>query len=107
MEALVMSSMRHDPSHRRSPILGSVTRVTAGGGTGGADLRGRRPALSIIVPAKNEADSLPQLVGEILDAFRPKVRGEADGPRLEEFEIVVVDDGSTDASPDVLRDLMV
>jgi len=72
-----------------------------------ADARGRRSALSIIVPAKNEADSLPQLVNEITAAFRPKTRGETCGPRLDEFEIVVVDDGSTDTSPEVLRDLMV
>ena len=69
-----MSSMRHDPSHRRGPILGSVTRLSSGS----ADPRGRNAALSIIVPAKNEADSLPQLIREILEAFRPKVRGAVD-----------------------------
>ncbi|MDB5352864.1 MAG: glycosyl transferase [Planctomycetota bacterium] len=97
-----MSSMRHDPSHRR-PILGSVTRLVGDG----SDVRGRRPSLSIIVPAKNEADSLPQLVAEITAAFRPKVLGQTEGSRLDAFEIVVVDDGSTDASPNVLRDLMI
>ena len=97
-----MSSMRHDPSHRRGPILGSVTRLSSGA----ADPRGRRAALSIIVPAKNEADSLPQLVREILDAFRPKVRGEADSAALDDFEIVIVDDGSTDRTSAVLGELM-
>ena len=95
-----MSSMRHDPSHVRGPSFGPSSRVSA-------DARGRRPSLSIIVPAKNEADSLPQLVSEIVAAFRPKVRGETAGPRLDEFEIVVVDDGSTDRSPEVLRELMI
>lgn len=97
-----MSSMRHDPSHRR-PILGAVTRLAPSG----VDVRGRRPALSIIVPAKNEADSLPQLITEITEAFRPKVLGLAEGPRLDDYEIVIVDDGSTDSTPDVLRRLMI
>ncbi len=96
-----MSSMRHDPSHVRGPMPGMASRPSV------ADARGRRSALSIIVPAKNEAESLPQLVQEITAAFRPKLRGETGGPRLDEFEIVVVDDGSTDNSPEVLRDLMV
>ena len=87
-----MTAMRHDPSHAR-------------GASPGPDPRERRAALSIIVPAKNEAESLPQLVAEIVDAFRPKVRGESAGPRLDEFEIVVVDDGSTDPTPEVLRRL--
>jgi cellulose synthase/poly-beta-1,6-N-acetylglucosamine synthase-like glycosyltransferase len=98
-----MSSMRHDSSHQRGPTLGSVTRLNLVG----ADARGRRPTLSIIVPAKNEADSLPQLVREILDAFRPKVQGAMDSAPLCEFEIVIVNDGSTDSTPDVLRELMI
>jgi dolichol-phosphate mannosyltransferase len=97
-----MSSMRHDPSHRRGPTLGSATRLSSGG----MDARGRRAMLSIIVPAKNEADSLPQLVREILDSFRPKRRGEVDSAPLDDFEIVIVDDGSTDATPRVLSELM-
>ena len=98
-----MSSMRHDPSHRRGPMLGSVTRLSLGG----PDPRGRRPTLSIIVPAKDEAASLPQLVREILDAFRPKVRGQADGAALSDFEVIIVDDGSTDDTPRVLGELMI
>lgn len=98
-----MSSMRHDPSHRRGPILGSVTRLP----TGVADPRGRGAALSIIVPAKNEADSLPQLVREILAAFRPKVRGAVDSAALDDFEILIVDDGSTDRTAAVLGELMI
>ena len=98
-----MSSMRHDPSHRRGPILGSVTRLSSGS----ADPRGRNAALSIIVPAKNEADSLPQLIREILEAFRPKVRGAVDSAALDDFEIVIVDDGSTDRTAAVLGELMI
>src|SRR5262249_45667506 len=78
-----------------APSLGAVTQAT----------EGRRGLLSIIVPAKNESASLPQLVEEIARAFRPLVE-RAEGPhRLEGFEILVVDDGSTDDTPLVLHRL--
>jgi glycosyltransferase involved in cell wall biosynthesis len=47
-----------------------------------------------VVPAKNEAASLAQLIDEIIKALRPMChRGQEE---LEGFEIVVVDDGSQD-----------
>src|SRR5271170_1541861 len=59
--------------------------------------------LSVVVPAKNEATSLPQLVHEIACALRPLC--EHNQRELVGFEIIVVDDGSTDLTQLVLQDL--
>jgi dolichol-phosphate mannosyltransferase len=58
---------------------------------------GRDPALSVsvVVPVRNEAGNITPLVAEIAAALRDR-----------QFEIVVVDDGSTDASARELCDLM-
>ncbi|HEY4554927.1 MAG TPA: glycosyltransferase family 2 protein [Lysobacter sp.] len=53
------------------------------------------PHLSVVVPVFNEQDNVEPLVREILAALRGAV----------EFEIVYVDDRSTDRTPDVLRRL--
>ena len=89
-----MSTMRHDRSQRPRPA-----GLAAGGMAVEAGPEAAR--LSIIVPAKNEAASLPQLVDEIARAFRPRV---ASG-KLGGFEVVVVDDGSTDETPATLERL--
>ncbi|MCF3936550.1 glycosyltransferase family 2 protein [Acuticoccus sp. M5D2P5] len=52
----------------------------------------QRPAISIIIPAKDEAGSIADLLEEINA-----------GPLTEPFEIVVVDDGSTDGTAGAVR----
>lgn len=54
------------------------------------------PRLSVVVPAYNEAPNLPTLVREIEEAV---------APLGEPWELVVVDDGSTDDTPAVLDSL--
>ena len=59
--------------------------------------------LSVVIPAKNEAASLSQLIDEIALALRPVT--ETERRVLDAFEIVVVDDTSTDHTQLVLSDL--
>ena len=54
------------------------------------------PELSIVVPLYNEAESLPSLMDQLLAALRPLGRS---------FELVLVDDGSSDDTAAVLRHL--
>ncbi|QUS54210.1 glycosyltransferase family 2 protein [Pseudovibrio brasiliensis] len=48
--------------------------------------------VSVVIPAKNERDNLPPLLDEIAEALKEY-----------RFEVIVVDDGSTDDSLDVLQ----
>jgi dolichol-phosphate mannosyltransferase len=54
------------------------------------------PGISCVLPARNEAASLPRTVAEWADALARLTR---------DHELIVVDDGSTDETPDVLRAL--
>jgi chlorobactene glucosyltransferase len=51
------------------------------------------PLISIVVPARNEAANIERCVGSLLAQNYP------------DFEVLVVDDGSTDATPAILRRL--
>jgi glycosyltransferase involved in cell wall biosynthesis len=57
----------------------------------------REGSISVIIPALNEADALPELVRRTEEALQP-----LDRP----YEIIVIDDGSEDATPAVLRELV-
>ena len=89
-----MSSIRRDLAHSHGQSGRSV----------GAS--GRDGTLSIVIPAKNEAANLPPLLAEVARAFRPLVGAGEHSHRLDGFEVVVVDDGSTDDSRAVLGRLM-
>ena len=61
------------------PALASGSRTEAGGG------------VSIVIPARNEARSLPRLLSSLTQQVEPPL------------EVLVVDDGSTDATAEVAR----
>ncbi len=56
-----------------------------------------RPALSVVSPCFNEEESLPELYRRVSAACREQVG--------DDYEIVLVDDGSSDASRTIIRDL--
>ncbi len=106
-----MSTRRYDPPQHAQP-LGSWHRIRRGDAAHAAwedrltELKAARlegSFLSVVVAAKNEAPSLPQLVEEIARALRPVCQCAASG--LGEFEIVLVDDGSTDETEQILLQL--
>ncbi len=55
-----------------------------------------RPTVSILVPARDEAENLPRFVEQCRAALEPAPFS---------FEVVVIDDGSRDATPTVLTEL--
>jgi glycosyltransferase involved in cell wall biosynthesis len=52
------------------------------------------PELSVVIPAFNEAERLGRTLGRVLDCLESLGRS---------FELIVVDDGSTDATAEVVR----
>lgn len=87
-----MVTLRQDQGHGLWPGFVQPERVA-----------GRAGVLSVVVAAKNEAESLPRLVREIVQALQPLTMRMDGG--LRGFEVVVVDDGSTDQTPLVLQAL--
>jgi dolichol-phosphate mannosyltransferase len=101
-----MSTIREDSS-QRTGRFGRARRSIREREDCGASTEPTSSAgvISVVVPAKNEAASLPRLVEEIARALRPLTIARASGPRLVGFEVVLVDDGSTDDTAEVLRRL--
>jgi glycosyltransferase involved in cell wall biosynthesis len=63
---------------------------------GSATVSLKAPQLSVVVPIYNEAESLPHLIEEINKSLQAIEM---------DYEIICVDDGSIDGSPDTLRKL--
>lgn len=59
-------------------------------------LQRSQPEVSVLLPAHNEAENLPTLIAEIDGTMRTVGRS---------YEIVVIDDFSSDRTPEVLREL--
>src|SRR5271165_3702351 len=115
----VMSSIRFDrpqqpastglskPQRPRSWEANPTGTTTLVPGVNDGPGPGLRVFLSVVIPARNESASLPQLVGEIANVLRPlcKTSRTVAPERLYAFEIIIVDDGSTDITPRVLEQL--
>jgi dolichol-phosphate mannosyltransferase len=56
-----------------------------------------RPYLSLVIPAYNEQENVEALLKRVGDALAQTGRP---------FEVVIIDDGSTDSTPQLLRDAM-
>ncbi len=61
-----------------------------------ATARPKFPSLSVFFPAYNDAPSLPSLIGRAFSVLREHV---------EQYEVIVINDGSRDETGAVLRDL--
>jgi glycosyltransferase involved in cell wall biosynthesis len=60
----------------------------------------RAPSLSIVIPAFNEEQRLPRLIEELANTAAPM----AARSRFTFLECVIADDGSTDATPELVRE---
>ena len=114
-----MSPLRFDRPHR-APLINLAgfrqaryrrikcpEEISCSAGACHASWIAAESSLSVVLPSRNEAASLPQLIEEIRSALCPLCARtpELDPRPLTDFEIIVVDDSSTDATPLVLAQL--
>lgn len=60
------------------------------------------PAVSVVVPAYNHGRFLPDLIHSLIGG--PTCLGDAPGQTFQSFEVIVVDDGSTDETAEIMSD---
>lgn len=66
---------------------------------------GNKPFFSVVIPAFNEQNRLPKTLAEI-DKYLTKQTYLSTSSGQANYEIIVVNDGSKDRTPEVVRDLM-
>jgi dolichol-phosphate mannosyltransferase len=107
-----MSFLRCDAARQSSPMQGLMhpflqDLASSVGAHSGDEPRSRASDgsfLSVVIPARNEAPSLAQLIDETTSSVRALCQCRPRG--LEGFEIILVDDASTDETRSVLNDLI-
>jgi glycosyltransferase involved in cell wall biosynthesis len=60
-----------------------------------SEVRPAAPDVSVLIPCKNEAENIPELIAEIAAALAGR-----------SFEVIVIDDGSDDGTAQVLKTMM-
>ena len=105
-----MSPVRFELAHQAAPFGGRATRPLETTqchhphvlrheiGRNTTTVPACIPCLSVIVPARNEAPSLSQLIREIVEVLRPLCQENSYGSKTLPggFEVIIVNDGSTD-----------
>jgi dolichol-phosphate mannosyltransferase len=103
-----MSFLRYDVARLTRGPSNAVPGVSGNTGRDVTDIPGDHNRnwafLSVVIPARNEAASLPQLIEETTSSLRRLQERGHDA--LDGFEIIIVDDGSTDSTGSVLGELV-
>lgn len=93
----LLLSIRHDQRESNPARLAFEYEQPMNGESGGKE----SPLVSVLVPVKDEEESLKQLIAETADALTP----ESDVERARHWELIFIDDGSVDDSWQAVIDL--